>query len=420
MRPGCSIFRRRGVAAALLLGAILPAASLAQPNQPPPGPSPPPASRAAGRCGVCHPAERVLFEKSRHAQEEVRCTSCHRGNDRSLEIRDAHGGDFQGRPARQDIPRLCASCHASEERMRPYNLPVDQYALYQTSGHGKRLGRGDTRVAVCSDCHGAHDILPPTDPASRVFTVNIPKTCGRCHGDSTVIRPGGRPNVLQAYLSSVHARELLDKGNQRAPTCVSCHGVHGAAPPAVGDVDKVCGHCHTAERRYFMAGPHRARLTQAGLSECASCHGNHAIRPARPERLATLCARCHGGSSEPARSGRKLWTEYLSAAREIEKAAALIERADAVPIATEDYRARLEEARTYLREALPAAHSVQQETVLGFTVRARSVGSEIESEIYGKLGNLRTRKFVLILFWFYLLLTVVVLRRFRDRGERTP
>jgi predicted CXXCH cytochrome family protein len=375
-------------------------------------------SEGAGRCGVCHPAERVLFEKSRHAQEDVRCVSCHGGDDRTLTQSAAHGAGFRGRPSRQDIPKLCASCHASEERMRAYNLPVDQYALYQTSGHGRRLAQGDTRVAVCSDCHGAHDILPPGDPASRVFRVNIPKTCGACHGDSTLMKPRGRRDAFAEYMSSVHAHELFDQGNLRAPTCVSCHGVHGAAPPEVGDVDKVCGQCHTAERRYFTAGPHRHGMIDQGLPECASCHGDHAIAAARPERLESLCATCHGVGSQQEGLGKKLLTDYRNATREVEKADALIAKADQVPLQTEDYKARLEEARTYLREALPAAHSLQEETVAGFTARARSVGAEIEHEIYAKLGNLRVRKFVLILFWFYVLLTLVVLRRFRNRGAR--
>jgi predicted CXXCH cytochrome family protein len=381
-----------------------------------PGSNPAPASAASGRCGVCHPSERVQFEKSRHAAESVHCTSCHGGDDKSLDTHVAHGGGFRGRPARQQIPALCASCHASEERMRAYNLPVDQYALYQTSGHGRRLAQGDTRVAVCSDCHGAHEILAPSDPASRVFTLNIPKTCGTCHGDSTLMRSRGKPEVLSQYMSSVHAHELFDKGNRRAPTCVSCHGVHGAAPPELGDIDKVCGQCHTAERRYFAAGPHRAALMAAGLPECASCHGDHAIQRALPERLASICADCHGDTGPQRALGNRLWTEYHTASLEVEKAASLIEKADAVPIETEDYRARLEEARTYLREALPAAHNVNEDVVSGLTVRARSVSSEIEHDIVTKLGNLRTRKFVLILFWFYVLLTVLVLRRFRDRS----
>ena len=303
--------------------------------------------------------------------------------------------------------------------MRAYNLPVDQYALYQTSGHGRRLAHGDTRVAVCSDCHGAHDILPPSDPASRVFVLNIPKTCGVCHGDSALMRSRGKPEVLSQYLSSVHAHELFDKGNQRAPTCVSCHGVHGAAPPAVGDVGKVCGQCHTAERRYFASGPHGAGLVGANLPECASCHGDHAIKVAEPQRLTTLCSQCHGNGSPQSVLGNKLWTEYHTAEQEIDKAAGLIDKADAVPIQTEDYRARLEEARTYLRETLPAAHNVREDVATALALRARAVSAEIEHEIYTKLGNLRTRKFVLILFWFYVLLTVLVLRGFRDRSPRT-
>lgn len=377
-------------------------------------------TRASGRCGVCHPAERVRFESSRHASEDVHCTSCHGGNDQSLTLSVAHGAGFRGRIARRDVPKVCASCHSDETRMRPYNLPVDQYALYQTSVHGKKLAAGDTRVAVCSDCHGAHDILPASDPTSRVFPTNIPNTCGTCHGDSTLMIPRGRSDAYRNYLSSVHAHELLDRNNTRAPTCVSCHGAHGAAPPTVGNVDKVCGRCHTSERRYFDAGPHRVGMASQHLPECASCHKNHAIAAARPKRLTELCADCHGDKSRQAGIGIKIYTDYQTASDEIQQAAGLIVKADAVPLHTDDYRARIAEARTYLREALPAAHALDPAVVGDFTNRARSVAAEVQADIYGKLGQLRTRKFVLILFWFYVLLTVIILRRYRKAAsERT-
>jgi predicted CXXCH cytochrome family protein len=374
------------------------------------------AAAAAGRCGTCHPTERVAFEQSVHAREDVRCVSCHGGDDTNLEKSVAHGRGFRGRPARAAVPALCASCHADEQRMRAYDLPVDQYALYQTSAHGLRLKAGDTRVAVCSDCHGAHDILPPTDPASRVYVTNIPRTCGGCHADST--RVGKANAVYNAYLTSVHARELLDKGNLRAPTCVSCHGVHGAAPPAVGDVNKVCGRCHTAEQRYFLAGPHPAGMAENKLPQCSSCHGDHAIAPASPDRLGKLCGDCHAeGGKEVALGGRML-EDYRGAADEIRGAEAVIARAEAVPIQTDDYHARLEEARTLLREALTSAHSVNPEVISGFTLRARSLGREIRNELQSKLGQIRTNKLLLILFWFYVLVTVGILRRLRDRQPR--
>lgn len=376
---------------------------------------------AAGKCGTCHPSERVEFSGSRHAQEDVRCVSCHGGDDTALDIGAAHGRRFIGRPARAAIPRLCAACHSSEERMRPYNLPVDQLALYEISGHGRRLAQGDATVAVCSDCHGAHGVLPASDSRSSVHPLNVPRTCGRCHGDAkTVAGSRSKTDVYAEYTSSLHARELLDRGNLRAPTCVSCHGVHGAAPPRFGDVDKVCGGaCHSVERRYFVAGPHRDAMRAAGLPECVSCHGNHAIPASSPERLNKVCAQCHEANSKQVGLGSRLWTEFRTAVQEVDAAEALTAKAEAVPLNTDDYRARIEEARTYLSEALPAAHSVQEDVVSGYTRRARSVGQEVEREIHEKLGNLRWRKVLLVVFWFYIVLTIAVLRRFRRTETAT-
>lgn len=407
------------------LALLLVAAATAHAQTGPPAPAAGPAAitAASGRCGVCHPAERVQFEKSRHAPEGVRCVSCHGGDDRSLEAGVAHGAGFRGRPERRDVPRLCATCHADETRMRPYGLPVDQYALYQISGHGRRLARGDDQVAVCSDCHGAHEVLATRDPASPAYALNVPRTCGRCHGSTALMKSRGRADVLRAYQASVHASALNGKGNLRAPTCVSCHGAHGAAPPALGSTDKVCGQCHTVERRYYAAGAHAGTASPGGQTggkrpECVTCHEAHAVQTARPERLGASCLTCHAGDPRRLDLGRRLWTDYRTAADEVDKAATLVAKADAIPIPTEDYHARIEEARTYLREALSAAHSVQPEIVAGFTTRARAVGEEVQREIRGKLGNLRQHKYVLIAFWFYVLLTLFVLKRFRDQAAR--
>jgi hypothetical protein len=361
----------------------------------------------------------VAFAKSPHAAEAVRCVSCHGGDDRALDAARAHGVGFRGRVARSDVPRLCASCHADENQMRPYNIPVDQWALYQTSGHGKALARGNTKVAVCTDCHGVHDILAKADPASRVYRLNSPRTCGSCHGDST--RMAGTPQYLTypAYMTSVHARELLERGNPNAPTCVDCHGVHGAAPPNVGDVSKVCGHCHGVERRYFGAGPHLQKMQAQDLPECATCHDNHATQASDPSRLATQCAECHGEDSMQKQLGASMWSEYEAAARALDVAAARVARAERIPIPTADYQARLEQGRTYLREAMPAAHSVRADLVSSFTVRSRSVAEEIREEIDRKLSEMRWRYVGLLLFWFYIGMTIVLLRQFRERPKRS-
>jgi hypothetical protein len=143
------------------------------------------------------------------------------------------------------------------------------------------------------------------------------------------------------------------------------------------------------------------------------------VAAAIPKRLPETCAGCHDARSQEAAVGTRMWTEYQRAAEELEKAEAVATRAEAVPINTDDYRARLEEAKTYLREALPAAHSVREDLVSGFTARALSVAHEVESELDDKLGHLKVRRYVLILFWFYLLLTILVLRRFQRRATRS-
>ncbi|MFN8586580.1 MAG: cytochrome c3 family protein [Candidatus Eisenbacteria bacterium] len=394
-----------------MLVAVLALAATAAPRKSPDGK----VTKASGRCGSCHPDERVAFEKSRHAGEEVHCVSCHGGNDQTFDEAAAHSGNgWRGKITRAQDPGVCASCHADEQKMQPYDLPVDQYDQYQTSGHGKALAKGDGKVAVCSDCHGSHEVLSAHDPASRTYVTNIPRTCGTCHGDSTLVRERQMKDAYHDYLGSVHAKSLFEKGNVKAPTCVSCHGVHGAMPSDIRNVNKVCGRCHTAERRYFLAGPHAGALAAKNMAECSSCHGEHGIAPSETARLATSCVKCHEKGSKDEVLGAALLADYTAADDEIRAAEALVARADAVPLRTEDYKSRIEEARTYLREALTASHAVNSESMSGYTARAKSVGEEISTELESKLQNILVEKVFLLVFWFYVIVTIGIIRRFRD------
>jgi hypothetical protein len=40
---------------------------------------------------------------------------------------------------------------------------------------------GYVETARCWDCHGAHDVLPPSDPRSPIAPANLIVTCGKCH-----------------------------------------------------------------------------------------------------------------------------------------------------------------------------------------------------------------------------------------------
>jgi hypothetical protein len=303
--------------------------------------------------------------------------------------------------------------------MRPYNLPSDQYALYQISAHGRRLAEGDERVAVCTDCHGTHDIRQVNDSESPAFPTRVPDTCGRCHRDEALMSSFGlSATIVEEFHESVHGKALLEGGDPSAPSCARCHGVHGATPPGFGDVDKVCGQCHATARDFFVGTIHEEAMDAAGLPECASCHGSHAITPAGSELAREVCTECHGDDSGPAELGQKLLALQTAASHEITSAEGLILEAEQVPLDAEDYWARLELAKTHLQEVYPIMHSVDLDKVSPIALAARSEAEEIQREIYDKLTDIRIRRLGLVIFWFYILLTVAILVALRRQKIR--
>ena len=367
------------------------------------------------QCGLCHPEERVQYGQSIHAQEMINCTDCHGGDGESVTVETAHRKGFRSLSEREEIPEACADCHSDPLQMKIYNLPTDQYALYQTSQHGIQLRNGNKNTAVCTDCHNTHKILRLTDPENPVFKRNIPGTCGKCHGHSDS-DTGTRDSVYEDYLTSIHAEELLEKANPNAPDCSRCHGIHGAAPPGVGDISKVCGACHSAALRAFRESPHATAMNEVGLPECVACHSSHSTDAFNVQDIESICSDCHAKDSTEFEVGQKMSVLFITAEEQLAKAHQMVLEAAAVPLYVEDYLARLEEARTYILEAEPAVHTVSVSDVERFTRIARSLGEEVEAEIEGELSELRLRKIGLIVFWFYILLTVWILFQFRQKS----
>ncbi len=276
-------------------GAVIPAAPSAQ------------ARRAT--CSDCHPQQATQLEMSVH-RVALRCQDCH-GGERSYELtfeqrrlylmEEAtqpaagaasrpmfdHGPEFRGKATRAQVPERCGACHSNVEKMNPYGLPTDQLAAYWVSGHGKTLKtKGDTRVAVCIDCHGSHDVLSREDPRSRTFFKNVPDTCAQCHSDGELMREFNlSQTVVQEYRDSVHGRNVLQGGDAGSPNCATCHGSHAAAPPGYLEVGHVCGKCHQQIEEYFLQSVHGQIPVMA---RCVGCHGgnadrkNHRIQEATP------------------------------------------------------------------------------------------------------------------------------------------
>ena len=133
-------------------------------------------------CGKCHSGILEVYERSVHGKgmrggiaESPVCTDCH-GEHTITKITDPASSVFAG-----NIPRTCSACHEQEGISSRYALPKKRLSTYMDSFHGIALEYGMTKAANCASCHGFHDVLPSSDPASPVNKANLPKTCGKCH-----------------------------------------------------------------------------------------------------------------------------------------------------------------------------------------------------------------------------------------------
>jgi cytochrome b subunit of formate dehydrogenase len=134
-------------------------------------------------CGKCHRGIAQDYWEGIHGKLAARgetdtpvCTDCH----------GEHG------ILRHDDPRstvskhlvaesTCAPCHESARLNEKYGIPAGRLASFIDSYHGLKSKAGDPTVANCASCHGAHRILPSSDPESSINSANLQETCGQCH-----------------------------------------------------------------------------------------------------------------------------------------------------------------------------------------------------------------------------------------------
>jgi len=207
---------------------------------------------------------------------------------------------FRGKILRAQTPALCARCHSDAAYMRQFNpsLRTDQYSQYLTSVHGKLLARGDSKVAVCTDCHGVHDLRPASDTRSKVSPLNVAQTCSRCHANAEYMKGYNiATDQFAKYSTSVHHEAMTVRGDLSAPTCTTCHGNHGAAPPGVGAVQNVCSTCHVFQDQMYEKSSHKTAFQSAGLPGCVVCHSNHGVSHPTDAKLGAgpeaVCMQCH-------------------------------------------------------------------------------------------------------------------------------
>ena len=127
----------------------------------------------------------------------------------SLKCNDCHA-DIKEYPHPDKVkPVECKSCHADEATGISGSVHADK------ADH------------PCTSCHGdAHSIYPKSDPKSAVYPLNIPRTCGSCHGSEGMAKKHGLPSVYPLYMDSIHGFALSKEGLLVAANCQSCHGSH--------------------------------------------------------------------------------------------------------------------------------------------------------------------------------------------------
>ncbi|MGD0057942.1 MAG: cytochrome b/b6 domain-containing protein [Verrucomicrobiia bacterium] len=265
-------------------------------------------------CSQCHRIEADIYLKSDHGQ------AIHKGVAEAASCRDCHGNTHQlldyRNPAspvnRAHIPETCGRCHGNLEAMEKFNLRQRAVVVsYENSVHGLAHSNGVANAAVCSDCHGTHDLHRSTNPESKLYWQNIPATCGKCH-----------ENVRQTYSRSIHGTAVA-QGLRDAPVCTDCHGEHtiqavklASSRVSPANIPETCGQCHAAQRivtQYrlppnvfttYIQSFHGLALQGGNLTaaNCASCHGVHDILPANdplstinPKNLPETCGKCHPG-----------------------------------------------------------------------------------------------------------------------------
>jgi predicted CXXCH cytochrome family protein len=128
-------------------------------------------------CGKCHPVTAIQYRNGLHG------TALAKGNWMAPVCGDCHGIHAISRVSDTDRgPRAsCAHCHESVRLTQDFAIPVERVGSYATSYHGLARQMGSKTAADCASCHGAHEILPSSDPQSPTNKKNLPVTCGKCH-----------------------------------------------------------------------------------------------------------------------------------------------------------------------------------------------------------------------------------------------
>lgn len=130
--------------------------------------------------------------------------------------------------------QFCINCHADEADALQHGL------------HEQAILRGNTQAAVCTDCHGAHNI----QEVAR-FPELVAGVCGECH-----------ETTLAEWRSSLH----VDIGPL---DCATCHSPHSQQIRTGTNSNELCLNCHKEMPAIFS---HNQHVVENSTVQCVNCH----------------------------------------------------------------------------------------------------------------------------------------------------
>ncbi|MBI3983250.1 MAG: cytochrome c3 family protein, partial [Gemmatimonadetes bacterium] len=250
-------------------------------------------------CGRCHTGPTEQYRNSVHGRAAARndalaptCSDCHGIHD------IASPGDPNAPTGVMNIPQLCGRCHHEGSPVsRARNIPQDSILEnYSESMHGEGLyRRGLTVTAVCTSCHGSHEILPHTDARSTIHRNNVAATCVQCH-----------TQIERVHRQVIEGR-LWETEPHRIPACVDCHQPHKVRRVfyEAGAANRDCLMCHGKPELSGVARGETVSLyvdeqghngSAHGGTACAQCHSEvtaSLVRPCATIRSPVDCSACH-------------------------------------------------------------------------------------------------------------------------------
>ncbi|MGD0536404.1 MAG: hypothetical protein ABSC03_02035 [Verrucomicrobiota bacterium] len=197
---------------------------------------------------------------------------------------------------------VCTGCHDAQPK---HEAAARAYA---ESIHGVSREHWGSPAARCTDCHGSHEILAVTNPASSVYKLNLPLTCAKCHSNTNLNREFQirRPDAAAQYNDSIHGYALMKLGLIVAASCNDCHGVHNIrrsvdhdSPVNPANVARTCGQCHVKVEQIYNRSVHGQLLAKGDKRApvCTDCHTSHQIENVENGQMKVLadkrCGQCH-------------------------------------------------------------------------------------------------------------------------------